>query len=67
MAQARPVEDVRERPLFAHLRHGATSRIDVERALINPIAASRGFTPKLLRYLLFQPCAYCRFTSYIAR
>jgi hypothetical protein len=43
------------------------SRIDVKRALINPIAASRGFTPKLLKYLLFQPCAYRRFTSYIAR
>jgi hypothetical protein len=41
--------------------------IDVERALINPIAASRGFTLKPLKYLLFQPCAYRRFTSYIAR
>jgi hypothetical protein len=41
--------------------------VDVERTLINSIAASRGFTPKLLRYLLFQPCPYCRFTSYIAQ
>jgi hypothetical protein len=44
-----------------------TAGVDVNRALKNHIAASRGFTPKPLKYLLFQPCAYRRFTSYIAR
>jgi hypothetical protein len=43
------------------------NNIDVERALTNPIAASRNFTSKLLKYLLFQSCAYRRFTSYIAQ
>ena len=61
--------------ILAHSRHlrGTTgicafrpAGIDVERALIKPIAASRGFTLKLLKCLFFQPCAYRRFTSYIA-
>jgi hypothetical protein len=43
-----------------------TAGIDVNRPLINPIAASRGFTPKLLKYLLLRPCAYRCFTSYVA-
>jgi Arm DNA-binding domain len=34
-----------------------TAGADVNRALINPIVASRGFTPKLLKYLIFQPAS----------
>jgi hypothetical protein len=44
-----------------------TAGVDVKRTLIKPIATSRDFTPKLLKYLIVQPCAYRRFTSYIAQ